>query len=88
MASSSLYPQFGNRWLTSLGPSAKAGDQPILSIGSTSQTLFCSDGSPRTCQFTRYILTEPVGHNAYGEPLFDLNECSPACLLDIPSARS
>lgn len=70
------------RWLTSMGRDAKPGDVAELSMGSLAFNQPPGAFGFRGCQFTRYTLAQPVAVDEWGEPLFDLKECSPRCPLD------
>lgn len=62
MAVTSLYPDLGNRWLTSVG-AAKPGDEVTLSFSNS-----ITGG-----EFTTFRLGDVQGVNRYGESLFDLD---------------
>lgn len=83
MASTFLHAPSG-RWLTSLGPDAKPGDDVLLSFGSFAYNRPMGAGGFgfSGCQFTRYTLAQPVAVDDGGQPLFDLDECSPRSPLD------
>lgn len=69
MAITGFHPET-NKWLTSFGADAKAGDTHTISFTSRSP-------AGRTCEFTTYVLAEPVAHDEHwGDPLFDLDECA------------
>lgn len=74
MPVSSFHPAT-QKYLTDFGPDARAGDTFTISLG-------CLDperepGSYRGCEFTTYVLNEPVAHDERrGHPLFDLDACA------------
>lgn len=61
MPVTSTYPEFGNRFLTSIGREAHEGDEVTLSCGSFMGR-----------EFTTYRLGPVVGTNSSGEALFDM----------------
>lgn len=69
------------KWLTSFGKDAKAGEIHTISLGSTSKLHRYQSGTPKSCEFTTYLLGEPVASDEWG-PLFDLEACASACPLD------
>ena len=81
------------KWLTSFGRNAAPGQVHTISVYSKSKTQryglrHWSDGmgEPKSCEFTHYLLGEPVAHDErFGEPLFDLSETPWACALDCPA---
>lgn len=72
-----------NKWLTAFNRDSKAGDVHTISVSSASKlSRWLPNGTPRTCEFTSYLLGAPVAHDDHGYPLFDLNETPRCCALD------
>ncbi|UXN70855.1 hypothetical protein N8A98_06625 [Devosia neptuniae] len=88
MAVTSFHKPTG-KYLTSFGKDAKPGDMPTISVWSKSKLHRYGwakpndgKGEPKMCEFTTYLLGEPVAISEWGEPLFELDACARACAID------
>mgnify|MGYP000959893395 CR=1 FL=1 len=77
------------KWLTAFDRESKAGDIHTISISSRSKlrrygaaTWNDGRGTPQSCEFTTYLLGEPLAVDSLGYPLFDLDALPRCCALD------